>query len=285
MVVFLIIYKNEWDILRLVEQLEGEVCVEDIYIVNNDELSVKHKFDQFKKVIFYDRRINSGYAGGNEFLFQNYIKNNKSSDKVIIVMNSDVYFSSEALTRIHYQFDHNIECGQLYYELLNSDLKSITSIHLQGLLHKKSFDSKNKFVQSDYAPGSFFAIHPKVYRQLDCLFETKFFLYWEEVDLSIRVKDLGFKIYCDTSVQIFRKKNSISTEINSIYYIVRNAFLISKKLEPSLINMVAFFIKYFFISIKSSLALFSPVPIFNYFNGVYDGFSSRFGIKKRSKKP
>ena len=284
MIVFLIIYHNLSDILRLVDQLEEECCVDFIYIVNNDELSYKDKFYQFKKVIFYDRCINSGYAGGNEFLFQSYINSNSSSDKVIVVMNSDVYFDSDALVKIKPQFDCNSECGQLYYKLRDSDSKSMTSLHLEGLLHKKRFENPNSLVESDYAAGSFFAIHPKVYRKLDFLFDNNYFLYWEEVDLSMRVRSLGFKIYCDTTITIFRKNNLIKTEINSIYFIVRNAFLITKTLKPSLANKATFFIKYFCISLKYSLLSASPVPIFNYFNGVYDGLSSRFGHKKSTKK-
>ncbi len=83
----------------------------------------------------------------------------------------------------------------------------------------------------DYISGSFMAIHKNVIEKI-CYFYEPYFMYYEDVDFSVRARKAGFQVQC-LALEEFRheqdlKKHSPRKE----YYLARNHLLFVERNAP-----------------------------------------------------
>ena len=82
----------------------------------------------------------------------------------------------------------------------------------------------------DQVIGAFFLIRRKVF---DCCkgFDERFFVYFEEVDLSLRAKQLGYSSHILTEVSAFHRGGGSSNQVGAdrLFYSLRSRILYAKK--------------------------------------------------------
>jgi GT2 family glycosyltransferase len=142
-------------------------------------------------------------------------------------------------------------------------------LRLNGL-SQKWLIAENEVIETDYLAGSCLLLKRAVVEEVG-LFNEKFFMYWEEVDLSIRMKNAGYKLISTTLTSIFRKENESIRSLNMTYYLVRNSILMSKLHKRiSIIDVII----YLFQMLKFCIANTFKNKKLGYLNNFISGITS-----------
>jgi GT2 family glycosyltransferase len=227
---------------------------------------------------------NSGYSGGNNIGLWTLLENKLEGD--LLISNSDINISPDSLSYARHIFDTRKDVGQLYFETTNNNGNLIYStIRLNGLSQKWNTEKTPVEInQSDYAAGSFFFIRRSIVELRNFIFDERFFMYWEEVDLSLYVKSSGFKVVCSGRYKLVRESNSSEAITNSLYYLVRNSFLVKDILTSSFSNQVIFYFNTLIMSVKLSIKNKQVRPLKMFFIGFFHGVNRKFGKNEKIHK-
>lgn len=101
--------------------------------------------------------------------------------------------------------------------------------------------------------------------------------YWEEVDLSYRLRGAGWKVVCCTTQTVIRRRNPIGTEVRAIYYIVRNAFLFRDRNRIERPLLARFLLRYLASSLRLAVSGGGQAPLSNFMAGLKDGLRGKYG--------
>lgn len=272
------IFLLNWDSFsKIINRLQEINRIDDkirVILINNDikdigQADVAH-YCTFHELHIINNGQNLGYAGGNNSGYEHLRRNNLDGD--IIIANPDVTLSSEiinsllsARTLVNFgaamTAAHN-ENGTVLYRY----------IMMSGFIQKWKCDLESDFCKTDYVAGSLFIISREVLDKIG-LFDERYFLYWEEVDLSFRIKDAGYELYSLPSISILRETNSLPRTINALYYLSRNSFLLKFKFPKRFkkIDIIIYLFKMFVLGLKISLKSRTVQPLINVFKGFIDG--------------
>lgn len=167
---------------------------------------------------------NLGYAGGNNLAFK-ILQEKKFSGNLLIV-NPDVELAPNTVYEMHKAMTD--EVGAVMVRTRDpAGSVSYDYIKMEGL--KQYYFSTNRdVIESDYAAGSCLMLRRELIDQIG-LFDESFFMYWEEVDLAYRIKEMGYAIVSTTKAEIMREKNNIDRSPLAIYYSIRNAKTILRR--------------------------------------------------------
>lgn len=276
--VILINYNCMHQVKNLTRQLILNPLVARIVIINNSKLDHAdwETFEISPKILCVSALRNTGYAGGNQLGFD--ILQGLNTGNHLCVLNADVEFPSDILDIGMALLSKDINIGQISFRTEDGKGNfSYDALKLRGLIHEKPQEHKRNVEPSDYAAGSFFLLRNDARVDVGCLFFEPFFLYWEEVDLSLRLRNAGWKIVCCTERTVIRNANTVQAEIRSIYYIVRNAFLFASRNRVNQMRWMQFFFRYFLASTRLALCAQSASPLFNFFSGLFDGIRGKYG--------
>jgi GT2 family glycosyltransferase len=230
--VIILHYKNITDTISCLKSLRISKKKESVYkilIVSNSG-NIEKDLDVFKEANFIANKKNLGFSGGvNEGIRWGM---EKDFDNFIIV-NNDVIASYSSIIKI-IEFSNNNENAGIvspkiyfapgfeYYKssYRKNELGKVIW-YAGGLLDWKNMYASHRGVDeidigqyqesinTDFATGCMMLIKRKVIEKVG-YFDEKYFLYYEDVDYSIRVKKHGFEInYFPDSV--IWHKNAVSS--------------------------------------------------------------------------
>ncbi|USH03291.1 glycosyltransferase family 2 protein [Grimontia kaedaensis] len=199
-----------------------------IHNATSDEPAIRGLYNKYKNIFETHLVVNGsnlGYAGGNNAGYE-YLKNN-GLDGDVLILNPDVRVSPTTFEKMHQVLmEQGVggvmcgaldQCGHSLYDYIN----------LVGFTSKYRHTDRDSVV-TDYLAGSCMMLKRQPLEQIG-LFDENFFMYWEEVDLSLRMKRKGYKLLSTTKCKITRAANDNSRSLNAIKYSIRNSFLIRKK--------------------------------------------------------
>jgi GT2 family glycosyltransferase len=147
-------------------------------------------------------------GGGNNLGIKN------SHGDSILILNPDTLIHKDSILHLHRHLHANEKTGIVGPKLLNTDgtlqysclcfPKLYTPIlrrtFFGGLIPKhlneflmKDYDHENSR-EVDWLMGSCLLVKRKMLEVLDCLFDEKFFMYFEDTDLCRRAKKAGWKV-------------------------------------------------------------------------------------------
>ncbi|MBI3343154.1 glycosyltransferase family 2 protein, partial [Candidatus Gottesmanbacteria bacterium] len=87
--------------------------------------------------------------------------------------------------------------------------------------------------EQDYISGSFMAIHRNVWEATAWFYEP-YFMYYEDADLCMRAKNLGFPLL---QVKVDGFLHEPGKSLGKEYYLARNHLLFAKRLAPILVKI------------------------------------------------
>lgn len=217
-------YKIRKELFNLLDSIyaqKNSPSFEIIVVDNNTEDRIqKELHKKYPKVIYIENEVNNGLGGGVN------LGNGKAQGEYIYVINPDMVLEKDS-THILYSFLQKRKNAGLVspsYTLENGErpalqvgtkkltplrgavaLSAISSIFKNNKIYKDFYitdrnDSKD--LEVDAVPGGAFLIKKSIYDSVEG-FDKKFFLYFEEHDLSNRIKDLGFKNYIVAKAKVF----------------------------------------------------------------------------------
>lgn len=272
--IIIVNYESSQQVFDCVNRLQSK---NHRFLIVDNSLENTDLLKSLNNVVYLSPGYNSGYAAGNNYAFQ-YIRDNNLHGPIFI-LNPDVIIDVSVIAKMEKILNSNETIGQVYCSAKNENGKTLYNvIKLNGL--NQNWELNNKGVlDSDYAAGSAMLINSDAVDGY--LFDEKYFLYWEEVDLSLRIKRNGFRVVVDCDESCIRSANAIERQISAIYYLTRNSFLIKSKFnQVSNYDMVVYQAKMLLICARTSLSILSLQVFRLYFKALRDALRNQYGVRK-----
>lgn len=217
---------------------------------------------------------NLGYSGGNNAALT-YL-NRATFDGDVCILNPDVSVQERTLSAMMAALSSGVglvmcratdDAGKVLYD----------GIKLSGF-HQDLFVSNQEIVPTDYAQGACFIVRRELVTST--LFDNRFFLYWEEVDLALRVRAAGCRIVSVTTVSIERQRNSTERLPNALYYSARNGLLMRHR-YPNRFSQAGYILYLARLHAVSLKLITKPrafsTALSNLWNAVRDARAGRYG--------
>lgn len=267
-------------VLKATEGMESEIFVVDNNSVDGSVRMVREKFPE---VILIDNKDNKGFSRANNQAIR------KAKGEYVLLLNPDTLVEDDTLRKSVEFMDNHPDAGGLGVKMLDGKGKflpeskrglptpSVAFFKVFGFssLFPKSklfgryhlgFLDKDKVHQVDILSGAFMMLRKSVLEKTGLLDET-FFMYGEDIDLSYRITQAGYKNYYYPEARIIHYKGE-STKKSSINYVFMfyNAMIIFAKKHYSQKNARSFsslinFAIYFRAFISILTRFFSRVSI------------------------
>lgn len=210
-----------------------------IVIDNNSKDGLELELPKLKAVHFIQTGTNLGYTGGNNVGIKYALK---QGCDFIFVLNPDTTVEPQRISYLIKAFD-NPSVGAVSPKILFAGTKKIwyaggifdkaNVIGSHRGVDKQDQDQYNEAEETDYVTGAALFIRSDVLERVG-LFDERYFLYYEDADLSFRIKRAGFKCWYEPRAILYHK-NAQSTGLGSPlqdYYITRNRMLFAFKFLP-----------------------------------------------------
>jgi len=262
--------------------IEAEVFVTDNNSVDGSIKMVKEKFPSVRLI---ENKDNLGFSKANNQAIS------KARGEYILLLNPDTLVEDDTLRKVVQFMDDHPEAGGMGVKMIDGKGKflpeskrglptpSVAFFKIFGLsaLFPKSrlfnkyhlgYLDKDKIHEVDILAGAFMLLRKKVLDKIGLLDES-FFMYGEDVDLSYRITQAGYKNYYYPGTRIIHYKGE-STKKSSINYVFMfyNAMIIFAKkhfskgnaLSYTLMINVAIYLRAFF-SILNRFTLRILLPL------------------------
>jgi hypothetical protein len=217
--------------IKSIKKYEPNISYEIVVVDNEGDNGLQDSLSKFKEVIYIKSKNNLGYGGGNN-LGASY-----ASGEYLFFINPDTLVFKDTLNELIKFLDKNPKVGIVSPLLVDNEnkpfvlqgtdvltpSKAIVVLSLLNKLFPNNYVSR-KFWLKDWdhktikelsvCPGTALMIRTDLFRQIDG-FDRKFFLYFEEDDLSKRVREKGYKLYITPKAKIFHEVGASTKQVSN----------------------------------------------------------------------
>jgi len=208
----------------------------EIILVDNKSTddSVSRLKEQYPKINLIESQSNLGFSGGNN-LGVNYALEQKFD--YIMLLNNDTLIHKPFLGYMidAMQKDHTLAAvspliyfgpslEEVWFGGAKVNYKKGTAYH-----ENSQFQNQSESYHVDWLTGCAPLIRSSLLKQLGG-FDIRYFLYWEDVDLSLRLRELGYNLAIEPKAIINHLCGQSVSKLNgqSAYYYIRNQMLLAK---------------------------------------------------------
>lgn len=225
---------------------------------------------------------NTGYARGNNEGMK------ASHGDLFLILNNDVVVSPDFLEPLVDQSESWPRVGALSPKILSakdpkhaeySGFKSINPFTGRGFMRKGNVESYGEIEETGIMHGAAFLVKRKVAQETGLLYED-YFLYYEEVDWSYRIRNKGYKIvYVGVSVVYhYGSKSHAENSTQKTRWLNRNRIIFARR-RLSLPMMLVFSAYLFLFSMPFNILKFMVTLKIDhleaYLKGVYCGLTEK----------
>lgn len=234
-------YNDSENTCLMLDEIKKYKILDYIIVVDNkstDDSVEKLKTYENKKIKLVESTENKGYAAGNnvgiKYLIDNYEVDN------IIISNPDIIVSEKQIKDLVSNLEKKdiaviapnvkeplgISRGWKLPTFISELLSNIPYFHFleNKVLSCPKENYKSDLTEVDVVKGCFFIIKKDVFEAIG-FFDENTFLYYEEIIIGKKLKQLGFKTYVDNRVTVIHAlSQSVDKSINRI-----NKFKILKR--------------------------------------------------------
>lgn len=208
--------------------------IEIVVVDNNSNDRTEEIFkDTYRESYLHYIKLqeNIGVAGGKNAAMAN------SSGDIIINIDDDAWIVEEdSIEKIIEKFDSDEKIGLLTFKIINyPSLKMLT----KEFPHKDNTLDSNKEFETTYFIGAGYATKKEIYDEIGPYMQT--FYGMEELDLSYRLIDAGYKIIYFPEVEILHERSSKGRLPNEWEHVLENRIKTLYRNLP---------LRYFFINIS-----------------------------------
>ena len=250
--------------------LETKVSFELIIIDNNSDTPIDLK--SFKRIKLIYNKSNMGFSNAvNKGI--SYSKGDK-----ILLLNPDIKIEDKTIDVLSSSLDNNLDYGVVGCKVLNKDytyqVSSKRHFPTYGILCTKFFRldkifyktkifgkynytylDKDKVAYVDSVSGCCMMFRKNILSRIG-VFDERFFLYFEDTDFCLRVKEKGYKIVYvpETKIIHFKSRSFINSSINKNLEFFKSLYIFFDKYDKYYKNY--YFVKKMFkILIKTNIFL------------------------------
>jgi GT2 family glycosyltransferase len=211
------------------------------------------------RVVLIHNDANHGFAGGNNVGLR-YVLANRASDghSLVCLLNNDTVVASDWLGRLiaAIESDRSIGAvGAMLFEYYEPELVESAGggvVHpWQGMPRGTSATRQRRGTREaiprrlDFLSGACTLMRTSTLEQIG-LIDERFFLYCEDIELSLRMRRRGLRIALATDAEMWHKNGGSTRKQGARrdYYIVRNSLLLVHKLYPMFVPAAMLFSLY-----------------------------------------
>lgn len=282
-------------VFQAMKGIEGEVIVVDNNSVDGSVKMLREKFPQAKLIANHE---NLGFSKANNQAMK------AAKGKYLLLLNPDTVVEEDTFLKCLHTFEEDSEVGGIGVKMLDGKgnflpeskrglpTPAVAFYKIFGLSvlfpKSKRFSqyhlghlSKNENHEVEILSGAFMMLRKSVIDQIGMLDES-FFMYGEDIDLSYRIRQAGYKnIYlADTSIIHYKGESTKKSSINYVYVFYRAMAIFAKKhfsqtnakLFSFLINLAIYLraalalttrtAKHFILPLFDGLILFAGIQYF-----------------------
>ncbi len=213
----IVAFNNEKDVRNAVRSIEEHTAHEiskKIYIVDNstNENELSSLAEEYGDVIYENPGVNLGFGGGHNYVLS------RLDSKYHAIVNPDILLREDSFTVLR-SFLEKSKAGMAVPRLLDEEgnlqavyrrdltvadmaIRMMFSSHFKRRQHYHTMQDMDyeKPFPVPFAQGSFLVIRTDLFRELGG-FDSRYFMYMEDVDLCRRVNEKSSVWYCpDTAV-------------------------------------------------------------------------------------
>ncbi|MCI0476876.1 MAG: glycosyltransferase family 2 protein [Anaerolineales bacterium] len=186
---------------------------------------------EFPHVRLIESRINGGYSYANNLALRQLLALDPAP-RFALLLNPDTVVPPDALAQMLAFFDAHPDAGIAGPKLVMADGKldnacrrsfpspELSIYHVLGLddrfpkskrfaRYEMTFLDENEMAEVDSVVGAFMLLRTETLRQAGLLDEI-YFMYGEDLDLALRIKKRGWKVYYNPAVQVVHYKREAS---------------------------------------------------------------------------
>jgi hypothetical protein len=219
----------------------------NILVVDNNSSDdsvamIEKKFSTLKVI---KNKENSGFAGGNNIGIEFALKNGAD---YVLLLNQDTEVEPDFLNKLIEEGEKETKIGllsplifwkrtkQVWFSGGRISWWNMKTFHEFDLVEGESFETA-------FLTGCSLLIKRAVLEKIGLL-DDKFFLYWEDVDYSVRAKKAGFKIKVVPESVIYHFEASNELNKNKVYWLVLSGLIFFKKNTSGILRLwIWFFIQ------------------------------------------
>jgi len=195
---------------------------------------------------------NVGFSAGNNIGIK------ASLGHFVFIVNNDTEFTpgliESLLTVFQTNADAGIVCPKFHYYFNKGVIEyaGYKPVNIftgrNGMIGNGEYDKGqyNKLVKTNYAHGGAMMVCRKAIEKVGLLPEL-FFLYYEELDWSVKFKKKGYGIYFQPEALIYHKESMSTGKTNPLktFYLTRNRILFMRRNMPA--HGLSVFVLYFIL--------------------------------------
>lgn len=237
--------------LKLNKNIEHEIIVVDNGSTDDSVTEIKKLKGNFELL---ESKHNLGFAGGNNFGIKHAIQNR--ADYILALNNDtivDPYLIADLVEVAESEKDAGVMSPKIYFahgyefhkdKYKNADLGKVIWYaggdidwdNVYGSNHGVDEVDKgqhDKLSDTDFATGAAMFMNVTALKKVG-MFDEQYFLYLEDVDLSIRMKRMGWKVMYAPTPKLWHKvsqSSGIGSGLND-YFLTRNRLMFGMKYAP-----------------------------------------------------
>lgn len=225
-------YNGLSDTLELIESLythlqdiEYEIIVVDNGSKVDESIAIRDKHPQ---VVTIRSEKNLGFAGGNNLGLT------RARGKYVYLINNDTIITDDSVKNLIHTLEEKPDVGLVCPKILYMDDRKIqfagytpmSKITIRNKVIGNGMDDDGSYDSPSYsafAHGAAMLIKKELLAKAG-LIPTMYFLYYEELDWSLRIKEAGYNIYYEPNSSILHKESRTTGKGSPLreYYISRN---------------------------------------------------------------
>ena len=224
--IILVNYNGLADTRECIESIQKHVKLScEIIVVDNGSKNDEAKLLQpeYPEVICIRSEKNLGFAGGNNI----GIKHSKG--KYILLLNNDTYIRDNSFEFMIQKLESNPDIGGVSPKIKFAF--SPDTIQFAGFTALSEITLRNKGIgygekdkgqhnlsyEIPYLHGAAMMIKRETIKKAGLMPEI-YFLYYEELDWSVRIKEAGYKLYYEPRCTVFHKESQSTGKKSPLYY-------------------------------------------------------------------
>ena len=241
-------FHSDQDTLDVVKQLEKNALplavTSTVYVVDNEgSENLKEKLKKYPQAIYVASPGNIGFAAGNNLGFKKALEDECD---LIVLINNDTIVPEDLILKIlaspiadpttgavggliyfakGFEFESKYKKDELgkviWYGGGEYDWNNVYAKHLGvNEVDKGQYDGQR---ETDFITGCLFITKAEVLEKVG-LFDERYYLYFEDSDLGLRIKKAGYKLIFDSNINLWHKvaqSSGIGSPLND-YFLTRN---------------------------------------------------------------
>jgi GT2 family glycosyltransferase len=249
------------DFLASIKERNTYANIEVIVVDNASDIDPSESFSSVYPPVKNIRSVNNlGFSGGNNIGIK------AATGDYLFLVNNDTEFTPGLVESLLIVFEKKSDAGIVCPKFHNYFNKGIIeyagykSVNIftgrngmigSGEMDKGQYDVLNK---TNYAHGGAMMVSKKAIEAVG-LMPEQFFLYYEELDWSVRFREKGYAIYFQPEGLIYHKESMTTGKSSPMktFYLTRNRILFMRRNMPFASLGVFFFYFTFFTIPKNSL--------------------------------